>query len=200
MHEYLQSKPILWVKSSVYLNFLTRRMQELKNLQVKLFKRPTSNYRTVTTLIMHLIRHTIITTKAAFKFLRDALVDINFRSIIGRHGMFFLHNLDLTTGKITDLPRYDSQEAEQVLKHAKMKRQPVEQTENTCPTTHYPLGPAPAWSEVVANMSTQPELLIKEWMWDPTWGQHCRASRLFTLMTADMWLTVSDVALTTAAP
>jgi len=198
MREYLESNPILWVKSGVLLAFLTRRMVELKNLQSMLSKIHPPNYKTLTCLIMHLIQHVPTNPSPKLGFLQDALVDIQFGPIIERFGLFFLHNLNLETGAVEELDTIDSQEAHNAIKSRNSKDASLHIT-NSCPTAIYPLGNAP-WSQVVETMALNPELLVEEWIWNDFWGSHYVAGKLFIEFTVDMWLTVNPHVLKTDPP
>jgi hypothetical protein len=190
MDGYLQSDPILWVKSDVYLKFLARRMAELKNMQLRIAKIQPENYITLTYVVMHLIRYTVITPIPMVGFLKDALVDLHFGSIIDRYGIFFLQELELNGWTIWVLQGEDCQEAKQFMKDHQPKNRRPRLEPNTCPTATYPLGEAPSWAEVVTTMDQNPELLILGWLWDPTLGNHKRASTLFIQFTVEIWMSL----------
>jgi hypothetical protein len=119
------------------------------------------------------------------------MVDVQFGPTIERFGMFFLHDLNLSTGVVTVLEKVDCQEVITAMKHAKHKPKQLTQPETSCPNSLYPLGDSPPWADVVSTMATQPELLMMEWFWDEMWASHQRASLLFIQFTVDMWLAVN---------
>jgi hypothetical protein len=190
MRTYLEGNPILWVKSSVLLDFIDRRMVELKNLQLMLFKSPPTNYKTLTCLIMHLIQCIPTNPSPRYGFLRDALVQIRFSSVMHRFGAFFLHGLNVDIGTIEEVDLKDSREAQNAIKVV-VRRKNLIQMPNTCPTLEYPLGKSPAWSQIVETFASNPQLLIKDWIWDEIWNHHTLASKLFIQFTVDIWLAVN---------
>lgn len=175
------------------MRFLSRRIIELKNAQIALSKIRSSinNFKTLTCLIMHLIRHVAITPITKLTFLRRALQDIRFEAVMDRFGMGFLHDLDLDRGTLGNIPQ-DSPEANWVMRSAKTKGGPSKRIVNSAPDSIFPLGHAPSWHEVVETMANNPGLLLKPWVWDGNWDNHRRASFLFVKFTVDMWITLNE--------
>jgi hypothetical protein len=194
MRDYLDTNPILWIKTSVLMKFLSRRMVELKNTQVALSRIRSSigNYKTLTCLIMHLIRHVAVTPVPKLTFLRRVLLDLQFNSVMEHSGMFFLHDFDFDRGTLGDIWEDDGPEADRVMCMAKTKHCPSKRVINTTPNSIFPLGNAPSWQEVVATMANNPELLLRPWTWDKNYGCHQRASDLFIEFTGDIWLSLNE--------
>src|ERR1700733_11057896 len=96
MRTYLEDRePILAVKSELYFGFQIRRVKELKNVQIHFSRYRPANYGTITSVLMHMLRHIPHSPAAQTGYLRDALRDLHFDKVMDKFGSFFLHDLDL---------------------------------------------------------------------------------------------------------
>src|ERR1700679_2189360 len=109
MKHYLSrtNLPILAVKSEVYWGFQIRRMKEIRNVQLHLSKFRPKNYGTITSVLMHMMRHIPHAPVVKARYLKDALRDLYFNQVMERFGTFFLHDLDLQRGVLTCIDRKD---------------------------------------------------------------------------------------------
>lgn len=86
---------------------LERRFRELLNVHEKCWNLRLENYRLMSLIIGHLLRHTFVTPRIKHQEVRNALEDTRFSQIVARFGLFFLHGLNLTTMRIRVLPEAD---------------------------------------------------------------------------------------------
>lgn len=183
MSKYLRRKPLIAVKSDTFYRFQARRLQELMNVQFHIARYRPCNYGIISCLIMHLIRHVCHSPIAKKGYLRDALEAVQFSTVAKRFGMFFLQTLDLEHAAVGEIASEDDRECQEAMGQARTgkktnKSKPIP-LENGEPTEGYPLGNAPTWSEIVSTMEKNPNVLMKEWVWDPVWDGHHVASTMF---------------------
>ncbi|KAF8129371.1 hypothetical protein EV363DRAFT_1169043 [Boletus edulis] len=193
--EYLDSDPVLWVSSQAYCEFMIRRLEELRFIQVRFFKEPSSNYAIVTCIIVHLLRNMSFSIPAKDIHLIEALKDLSYEGVIQRFGMFFLQDLNLVTGELPVILEIDDADVALKLRSRVKKvtksRNPAgtrSAQRNTEATAEYPLGEWPTWNELVQCLDKYPTDIMKSWRWtsDRTWDE-C-ASDLFVAFTNAMWL------------
>ncbi|KAH7917549.1 hypothetical protein BV22DRAFT_994939, partial [Leucogyrophana mollusca] len=194
--EYLQSDPILWIPSRVYCDFMIRRIEELRFVQVQFFKQPQPNYGIMTSIIVHLLRNVSFAVPAKHPHLTEALRDLSSEGIIQRFGMFFLHDLDPVTGELAVIAQEDSADVRFRVapRGGKNKRsrnttqRPVQW--NAEPTAEYPLGERPTWKDLTHCLKTDPTRIVLPWKWNSlrVWDEY--TSDLFVAFTKDMWLTL----------
>ena len=205
MERYLKRRtPILAVNSTVYFKFQIRRMRELQNAQVHLSGYRPANYGTITSLLMHMMRHVPHSPQASADYLKAALVEVSFDKVMERFGTFFLQDLDLEHAHMPRIIEEDNVECLAVmsrnksLTHIKKERRAamIEATGVDEPTEQFPIGNAPSWNEIVSAIEQHPTLLISEWIWNDKWGSKSTAARLFVDFTIDYFLTLSSDALT----
>jgi hypothetical protein len=197
MSKYLRKKPLIAVPSDIFYRFQARRTQELMNVQFHMARYRPDNYGTISALNMHLIRHVAHSPIAKPRYLRNALVATRFGFISKRFGMFFLIDLDLEHATLGQIVEKDDKECRLAMAQAKTgrtKRLGHTAPENSQPSEQYPLGNAPTWAEIVNTMESNPNLLLKEWVWDPIWDGNGLASELFTDFTFDLMATL-DIAI-----
>jgi hypothetical protein len=200
MRTYLEDgEPILAVKSELYFGFQIRRVKELQNVQIHFSKYRPANYGTITGLLMHMLRNVPHSPVALTGYLRDALRDLHFDTVMDRFGTFFLHELDLEKVVLPDIAQEDTVECLLAMSHVKSLKQikdkramvatPVVDDEG--PTEQFPIGNAPTWDEIASTMACNPKLLMSKWAWDDKWATGSTAGRLFTQFTTDYFLTLS---------
>ena len=67
------------------------------------------NYGIITSILTHVIQHTGITPIVTNEDLREDLKNLRFEAICSRFGRFFLHDLDLTNGRLPEVKDKDTQ-------------------------------------------------------------------------------------------
>jgi hypothetical protein len=203
MDKFLESEPLLCVRSDVFFKFQARRLKELMNVQLAIAKRRPKNYGIMTAVNMHLMRHVPHSPKAIEPYLSEALQDLQFRSVIGTFGMFFLHELDIDRAYLPEIQQEDTAKCRAVFKKSKTGRKdrpnrlPVERRG---PSEEYPIGNAPTWGEIQGAMERDPGLLMREWVWEPLWEGHEGAASLFVDFTVDMFSLLDDAAYSSERP
>ena len=172
-----------------------RRIEELQCLQVHFFKEPRSNYGTMTSIIVHLLRNVSFVVPAKYAHLIEALRDLSYEGVIQRFGMFFLQDLNPVTGELPVIAQMDNAEVALKLttrvRKVGQSRNPTgarSAQKNTEPTVEYPLGERPTWNELVHCLDKHPARIMHSWRWISlrTWDDY--ASDLFVAFTKDMWL------------
>jgi len=204
MHAYLENAdPILVLKSKVYFGFQARRMKELQNAQTHLSRYRPANYGTITSVLMHMLRHILHSPVAKTGYLRDALRDLHFYKVMDGFGTFFMHDLDLENAVLLGIiDEEDGDECLLAMSRDKSLRRirerrlvDTEVVANEEPTAQFPIGNAPTWEEITLTMARDPKLLISEWAWNDKWASASTAGRLFMQFTTDYFLTLSIDAL-----
>jgi len=197
--------PILPVKSDLYFGFQIRRMKELRNVQMHMAKYRPENYGTITSVLMHMTRHIAHSPEASTGYLKDALQELRFYTVMERFGTFFLHEMDLEHATVLQINEQDSEECLLAMSRFKSFRKikearPVEVAimADQEPTEQFPIGNAPTWEEISLAIAHRPMLLMWDWVWDEKWATRSTAGRLFLQFTIDYFLTLTTDALKVA--
>jgi hypothetical protein len=166
------------------------RLQEYNAVQLHFYKTPPDNYGLITSLLMHLCRHTVYTPIPLAGYLRDALRDVNMDGIMHRFGAVFLQDLDLKKCRLPCLQQQN--DSPEILYHMdadrkdrRRRKQPVH-IPNTYPNDAYPLGENPPWGDIVRSIKGNPSVLMKDLASLQFWSQTDPAYRIFVTFTGDM--------------
>ena len=155
------------------------------------------NYSIITGIIMHLIRCVSTSPIVIPTYVRKALQDLRFEAIGNRFGMFFLHDLDLEQGTLDGIDAKDDTKVQFAMRSVIRRRRqvkplgPVNPRPSSDRELLYPYGETPTWSMIAEAIRTTPDVLMRPWAWNETWGDHRLAAHLFVQMTVDIWLTVA---------
>jgi hypothetical protein len=202
MAQYLNAKPFICVKSSVFFEFQARRMEELFGVQMHMNRCAPDNLGTMTALFMHLIRHVNHSPIAMAPYLRDTLRELLFSENIERFGMFFLPSLDLDNGTINGIMKEDSLQCRKDMTGSirAVKSRPATNLLNltTEPSSQFPIGNAPSWADIIHVLYHEPMKLLHTWIWDPDWDTDDIAAKLFLHFTRQFWLTIQEDRITSA--
>ena len=166
-------------------------MQELYKAQSELFKIQPENYGLLTSVIMHLIRNIPFSIRPHQKYLQDTLRDLNYGPTAERFGMFFLHDLRLDRGRLSTIPKQDTEEVQNAM-GARKRRKIMPLRTNTERTNFYPLGERPTWIEVQDCLKYNPNLLVKPFSWILEWDNEPYTSEILIQFTVDFWLTLDQ--------
>jgi hypothetical protein len=180
--------------------FLARRLAGFQNIQLQLSRNRPTNYGTMTTLIVHLMRHTMVTPRIKYTFLNDALRDLRFGSVMWRFGMFFLQDLKVKKGVLflKELPEEDSAEVVHLYgRSLKPRAANIKQPHHLIPIyqqENYPWGPDPSWSRIQKLLETEPENFLGEWRLDDDWRdpEQFQTELLFVSFTCQLWLSIAE--------
>lgn len=188
---FLDSGSILWLPSSVWFGFQTRRVKAIMDSQVQLSKTPRDNHGTITSILLHLLRLTVINPQYVHTFLRDNLRSLRLETTIGAFGMFFLHDLSLDPPDLPEIEDQDRPEVRKLMKLPKKSKQlqPVVVDSSLVHSPDFPLGPSPTWQSVVHILATRPFSFLKPWSF-PTLELNQTAKDLFIMFTNQIWFTL----------
>ncbi|KZP07505.1 hypothetical protein FIBSPDRAFT_965606 [Athelia psychrophila] len=209
MTDYVKAHPMICVPVSVFFEFLRRRMLDLQATQRQLAKMRPSNYGTATTLIMHLIRCVCHAPIVALPHLNRTLTDLNYGPVTQRFGMFFVHGLKLDAGFIDGMHATDDEDcmkyySKEMKRYKKKVGNHLRLAVNnpTVDLAIYPLGTKPSWEEWKAGMSSDPGVLIHQFVFDESWaaGLNEVATGLFKRFCREYISTLRDDALRGEAP
>jgi hypothetical protein len=198
--DYLDSEPILWIKSDVFFQFLSRRLVELRNVQLHLAHLQPSNYGIMTAVILHIMRSVMVTPRITQSFLGVALRDLRFNTIMNRFGMFFLHDLEIRTGTLKELHPEDTPAVlhayARSLKSLKKKTLTNAQPHKRVTVSderEFPWGPNPSWTRIQQLLDTEPESFLLQHL-NNSWKNptHVQCELLFIQFTTELWLSLAD--------
>lgn len=181
---------MIWISSNLYFQFLARRLQEIKAVQVNLYHNPPANYGIITGLLMHLVRLMETTPTQIPAHVVRSLEQIKAGSIMMTHGLLFLHNLQVDSGSPTfpGLREEDGMDVRKALGLNRRSRLPRKQLAMLDPpSVAYPLGGSPTWAQLCSVMAEQPWAIMKEFAFTPQWGSNEVAAKLFISFTTQMF-------------
>jgi hypothetical protein len=194
----MEGNPILWVSSGTYFSWLHRRFTELENVHQKLSRIKPQNYGLLTLIILHLMRYVMVTPLVKTTFFQDAMRDLQFQGIIGRFGMFFLHDFDLSSCLLKEIEQEDPEHMNAlygpVLKRAKLttvsRRARPLQLLDTGGNIDFPWGRAPSWPRIQELLQTECSTFLRPWEFQPELEDDL-SQRLFIVFTRDLWLSLA---------
>jgi hypothetical protein len=159
----------------------------MANMQDRLsrFRNRPGNYGSLTCILTHIIQHVGITPVVKDPVLRELLTELRFDGISNRFGCFFLHDLDITNGRLTTIPEEDHHDLLKAMgvtrTHQRRERTPVEEM--------LPSQDAITWRDLRILLNRRsPITPIKRFIWDPIWFTYAAAQELFCRFTYEYWL------------
>ncbi|KAF8057192.1 hypothetical protein FPV67DRAFT_1430596 [Lyophyllum atratum] len=165
--DFLSSEPIIWIRSSVWFEFLRRRLRQLTYLQEMIHGFHLPNYGIISGLMSYLMQSVLSTPTMVNSYVRESLALLNFKASTDRHGMFFLHELNLSKDHIIPgILQCDDLQVKRILgiapKRRQNRRRPLDADEDS-----YPLGSRPSWRQVQRSLESKPWELMRDWSWPP---------------------------------
>lgn len=157
------------------------------------------NYGTISTIIIHLIRHLMVTPRVSHRFLARSLRDIRFEEVMMDFGMFFLHNLDLETMDLPDCQEDDDAEVLKVYGNAVNTHGRKTKTQQEVPylaltkqaqQKNHPWGSSITWRNLEDLLSTIPHEFLKPVEFDHDTLHLPESKLLFTQFSVEIWLSV----------
>jgi hypothetical protein len=194
IEDMMDSQPILWIQSSVWFNFLAKRVQVLRETQRHLHSKNPANYGIMTGLLTFMLQSVLFTPTMVSSFVNEALALLWYRQNVDRFGMFFLHSLDLNKEKC--LPEMLIEDDLDVLRTLgvtlkKKSRPRMPSPDNDVEV--FPLGRAPSWPTIQKSVRESPWILMRAWSWSPQLANLERAAcKLFILFTVHIWATLHE--------
>lgn len=197
MTDFLSSEPFIVVKSEVYFQWLSFRLQALKEVQLSMAKHGPSNFGLSTCIVMHLIRHIVHSPTSDKPYLTEALRELRFEEVMHHFGMFFLHDLNTDLWCLEQIDEVDSELCRRYFAKTKSNGKALNrfeakapQSPNTEATPDYPCGETPdyhTWQQTLLNSKT-PSTLIKPWTMEDGFQDSVEpmAINLFIAFTTDL--------------
>lgn len=116
MHRLLEL--VTWVPKAEYCNFAWRRAQALYKFQEEICRLQPDNYVVLSGIVAYLFQSITSTPTLVPTFVRHALGELHFGSVMARFGQFFISDLDL--GKEEVIPGLTVKDSAGVYQQAKM--------------------------------------------------------------------------------
>lgn len=190
--------PILWIKSSTLFTFMSRRFSELLLLHQNCLAARLPNYRFMSMLIVHLLRHSFVTPAVRDVELASALRELRFEEVMMGWGIFFLHDLNIKSLRLEGVPEGDTA---RLVKAYKTPFKEPEQNDITLPLflelsrsqakKEFPFGETVPESRFEELINTQPDqFLRKPDSVDVFSLKHEDSEYLFRSFTSQIWLLV----------
>ncbi len=166
VHDMMKSRPVLWLPSNIWFEFLAQRLKALKEQQEQLHHMQPPNYGILTGLHQFLMQSIIFTPPTTETFVHNALYLLRYQANITRQGMFFLHELDLTLDSChPELPEKDDlfviQRIGVPLQEKRKTFTAIQQAYRD--VERYPIGCQPSWKLVTQTIQKTPWILMKRW-------------------------------------
>lgn len=191
----LELNPIVWLPSSLWFNFLRRRLLEISNVQRRLYQlaRRPLNYGIITSLLSNMAQHVGITPVVKDPDITRALSDVHFEGVSRRFGCFFLHNLDLETGELPEVRKVDPPGLLITLRGQAVLADSAAQEGGS---SEAPSALAQTWKQICnsLNPTVNRYIPINPFTWDVAWLVHSVAEALFCNFTRQFWAVLTDSA------
>ena len=178
--------------------FLERRFAELVLLHESCFNAHLPNYRTMSLIIAHRLKYSLITPSNKNAIVTNVLHDLRFEEVMMGWGAFFLHDLDLEKMKIRAMPEEDSTELIKAFK-IPFENAPKEKEPQPLKLTHQRGSEEYPWGEIVTHLriieliTTVPDQFLKAPIYTPSGSlKHPDSSLLFMSFTHQIWLLLTD--------
>ncbi|KAF8803046.1 hypothetical protein BYT27DRAFT_7226128 [Phlegmacium glaucopus] len=192
---WLLSDPILWIRSSTFFKFLERRFTELLLLHESCFNARLPNYRLMSLIIVHLLRHSLVTPIIKDVVVAQVLRELRFEEVMMGWGAFFLHDLDLKRMKLPAVPGEDPKSLVKAYKTPFKPDAPKEKVPPPLKLSHervskdYPWGEMVAQSRLIELIQTVPDQFLKTPINMPSGSlKHRDSSPIFMSFTHQIWL------------
>ena len=164
--DLLETSPILWIRSKIWFQLLSRRLNILYEAHGKLWSKFPQNYGVASGLFAFLMQSVIFTPPKVNWYVREALEVLNYKRNCDTFGMFFIPlKKPEYPWSIEDLPDIDIIEIVRELKVTSIQpRQPQRDQRNILDNEErYPLGEAPTWKQISSSLQSDPTVLIPRW-------------------------------------
>jgi hypothetical protein len=154
------------------------------------------NYGTISTLLIHLMRHVMVTPRVTHNFLAKALRDVRFEEVMMAFGVFFLQELDLEKGLLPDVQEEDDFEVERAYgksidkapKKQKTPKYPYLALTKHALEKEYPWGTSIPWKLLEELLSTVPDQFLQPVEFDGSNLNLQESIFLFIQFSEEIWL------------
>jgi len=165
----MDSRPILWLPSEIWFEFLDRRLGILAETQANLYRLRPSNYGVLSGLLAYLMQSVMFTPPLVNTFVRESLAALQYRRLCDSFGMFFLHTLDLERNPcLEDILQADSADPgiKRILGELKAPGarfvRPARVAGDEAGDI-YPIGRNPTWAEIKRSLEGNPFDIVSQW-------------------------------------
>lgn len=192
--EYVESRPMIFVKSETWFGFLSRRLRELEACQYSMRRMLPPNYGLITGILMHMIRAITSTPREVPSHVTQSLKSLKAGGIMLEQGLLFLPELNVEDVK-NALPGIRAVDGLDVitsmgLSQRRRPERPV--AVRHLPTVDYPFGRNPLWNDVLYAVQNHPTTFLKEPIYRPIWASNAFAAQVFIEFTFQMFLVLQE--------
>ena len=205
MLELQGTNPVLWMSSTVWFSFLSRRLTILNKSHERIYRMQPANYGVISGLFAYLMQSVIFTPPRVNQYVRESLAVLQYQRHCDTFGMFFLDTLDFTIAcLIPEILPEDDVSVHRILGAlVRRPRMPIASRENEEEDlTLYPIGERPTWKQIARSLEGNPTVLIRKWEGLPAeLGQYDNpetgstedvACDIFIRFTSQMWMALHE--------
>jgi hypothetical protein len=179
--------PIIWLSTADWFRFVKTRVAHIHIFQDKLtrFKTRAENHGILTAILNHTLQHIGVTPIVLEPHIRSALRDVRFDAVSTRFGCFFIHNLDLESGVLPEVPPQDP--PEMLLAMGVKSTKPKKARRGIL---EVPSADMLIWNDLVTILNgaeADHRVRVKEFKWDPMWMAFSAAREVFCAFTKQYW-------------
>jgi len=199
--EYVTSRPILWIPSYVWFEFIARRVREIQRTQINIVKKNPPNLGVLTGILNHMLRATTSTPIVFDSHVRESLALIDYKTVSKTSGMLFLQEFDMcSTTCLDEVQQVDDVHVLALMGvNAKAQRDRAVALAEACrddvdsESEEFPLGRTPSWRRLKFAIANTPAVIMRPWTWPVTlFDASMSVGRLFILFTRQIWLMLID--------
>ncbi|KIJ57760.1 hypothetical protein HYDPIDRAFT_34815 [Hydnomerulius pinastri MD-312] len=198
---YMRSRPVLWIPSDTWFDFLARRVEEVQRTQITLSRRNPPNLGIMTGILNHMLRCVTSTPIMFDHHVRESLALLEYRNVLETANMFFLQELNINLKPcLEDVQEVDDAHVLALMgfnAKARRDRALASHDHGILSGLHenngFPIGPTPTWTRLKQAITGNPALMLKNWSWSPRFlSYNLVITRLFCTFTTQMWLRLSN--------
>ena len=92
------SDAFIWLPAQTWFEFVWRRLDAIGQCQMQLYQRqkPAANYGIMSGIFAFLMQSVLFTPAIVRGYVQESLTQLNFKAMVNRFGIFFLHDLDMS--------------------------------------------------------------------------------------------------------
>lgn len=167
------------------------------NLHNQCFIARVPNYLSLSLVIAHLVRLTLVNTRIKTAQLRDAMRELRFEEIMMGYGFFFLHDMDLKKLTLRHIPKDPSHLVDLYGKHYRTKKNQPPPAQlaliQSAATAQHPWGAFLKKERLVELVKTVPNQMMKDQeVLIHTQLRHPDTAPMFMAFSAQIWLLISN--------
>lgn len=187
---------MLWLPTSIACSFQAHRIGAGLSALSRLSKLQSPIKLTLATLLSYMMRAVDTNPIVKELYIRHALMDLNFHGIVGRFGMFFLHDLNWNASSGESLLPEIENDTQAMLASIKAtvtgpqlyRHSPTLDLTDEEDLNDYPLGRNPTWAAIKRCLLNRPLILLKAWHALHHLQHHTQVGGIFVMFTNQFWL------------